>query len=370
MAQKRDYYEVLGISKGASDDEIKRAYKKKARQYHPDVNKASDAEERFKEVNEAYQVLSDADQKAAYDRFGHEGLNGAGGFGQGGFGGFEDIFDMFGGFGGFGGTQQRRSSTAPRKGQDRYMQMTIEFMDAVFGKKETIGLNVDELCSHCSGSGAETPSDVHTCNTCRGTGYQTIQQRTMFGTIESQTVCQTCQGKGQTVTKKCHLCHGDGYLNKRVEVDINIPAGIQSGQQLRVSGKGERGMNKGPNGDLFIDIQVKPHKVFTRDGSNIYVKVPITVVDATLGTKKDIPTVEGDVSLTIPAGTQHGTKFRLKNKGVNNLRTNQKGDQIVEVDVKIDESLSREERKLYEQLRDTDKKKESPFDKFIKNFKN
>ncbi len=369
MTQKRDYYEVLGLSKGASADEIKRAYKKKAREFHPDVNKSSDAEAKFKEVNEAYQVLGDPEKKATYDQFGHDGLNGQAGFGQGGFsgfGGFEDIFDMFGGFGG----GQRRSNTGPRKGQDRYMQMNIEFMEAVFGKKETITLNVDEQCSHCSGSGAETPSDIHTCRTCNGTGRQTTQQRTVFGTIESQTVCSTCHGKGQTITKKCHICKGEGYQNKRVEVDINIPAGVQSGQQLRVSGKGERGINNGPNGDLFIDIQVKPHKIFNREGSNIYIKIPISVVDATLGTKKDIPTVEGDVSLTIPEGTQHGTKFRLKGKGVNNLRTNQKGDQIVEVDVKVDSSLSKDERRLYEQLRDTDKKKESPFDKFIKNFKN
>lgn len=369
MAQKRDYYEVLGLSKGASDDEIKKAYKKLARKYHPDVNKESDAEDKFKEVNEAYQVLSDPQQKQTYDQFGHDGLNGSAGFGggfSGGFGGFEDIFDMFG----FGGGGSRRTQAGPRKGQDRFMSMNIEFMEAVFGKQESIKLNVDEQCSHCSGSGAESPSDIKTCSTCSGTGRQRTQQRTPFGVFESETVCNTCRGSGKQVTRHCHLCHGEGYVNKRVAVDISIPAGIQTGQQLRVSGKGERGANGGPNGDLFIEIQVKPHKNFIRDGSNIYIQVPITVVDATLGTKIDIPTVHGDVTLNIPEGTQHGTKFRLKGKGVQNLRTNQTGDQIVEVDVQIDNSLSREERRLYEELRNTDKKKESPFDKFKRAFKN
>lgn len=370
MAQKRDYYEVLGISKGASDDEIKKAYRKLARKYHPDVNKESDAEEKFKEVNEAYQILSDAQKRQTYDQFGHDGLDGSAGFGQGGFsgfGGFEDIFDMFGG--GFG-SSSRRSQSGPRKGQDRFMQMNIEFMDAIFGKTETIQLNVDEQCNHCHGSGAETPSDIQTCATCRGTGRQTVQQRTAFGVFESQSVCSTCRGTGKKVTKACHLCHGNGYQNKRVEVDLNIPAGIQSGQQLRVQAKGERGSQGGPNGDLYIDIQVKPHKSFKRDGSTIYITVPISVVDATLGTKRDIPTVHGDVTLTIPEGTQHGTKFRLKGKGVNNLRTNQMGDQIVEVDVRIDDSLSKEERRLYQELRDTTQKKESPFDRFKRAFKN
>lgn len=372
MASKRDYYEVLGISKDASESEIKKAYRNLAKKYHPDVSKEPDAQEKFVEINEAYQILSDPEKKQAYDQFGHAGVDPNQGFGQGGFsggyGGFEDIFDSFFG-GGFSGQTRQQANTSPRKGQDRFMQMNIDFMDAVFGKVNTINLNVDEQCSHCHGSGAETPQDIQTCSTCNGTGRTVTQQRTMFGVFQSETTCSTCNGTGKQVKRACHLCHGDGYQNKRVAVDVNIPAGIQTGQQLRVAGKGERGSNGGPNGDLYIEIAVKSHPNFKRDGDNIYIKIPISVIEATLGTKKEVPTVHGDVELTIPEGTQYGSKFRLKGKGVNNIRTNKMGDQIVEVDVKIDDSLSKEERKLYEQLQNVTKTEESVFDKFKRAFK-
>lgn len=371
MAEKRDYYEVLGISKGASDDEIKRAYRKMAKKYHPDVNKEPGAEEKFKEINEAYEVLSDPQKKATYDQFGHAGMDGAAGlgggfsgFGGGGFGGFDDIFSSFfgGGFGGGG----RRASNGPRKGNDRFMQMTIDFMDAIFGVNKKITIEVDEPCDHCHGTGARSQSDIQTCPTCHGSGYVVTQQRTPLGVMQSQSVCPDCHGSGKKILHTCDHCHGRGYEHKRVELDIKIPAGVQSGQQLRISGKGERGANGGPNGDLFIEVLVRRHKTFVRDGNDIRISVPISVLDAILGTKIDVPTVYGDVELTIPAGTQYGQQFRLKGKGVKGARTT--GDQYVEVTVEIPTKISREEKELYEKIK-AKKGHESPFEKFKKAFR-
>lgn len=374
MATKRDYYDVLGVSKSASADEIKKAYRKLAKKYHPDVNKESDAEAKFKEVQEAYEVLSDDSKKATYDQFGHAGMDGAsGGFGGGfsggfggGFGGFEDIFDSF-----FGGQSRGSSSRrqGPMQGNDRFMSMTIPFMDAMNGVKRTFTINVDEQCDHCHGSGAETPHDVKTCETCNGRGRVAQQQRTPFGIFQSEAVCPTCHGTGKQITKECHQCHGSGYESKKIEVELNIPKGIMSGQQLRVTGKGERGQNGGANGDLFVEILVQSHKDFVRDGSTIFLTVPISVVDATLGTKLDIPTVHGEVVLNIPEGTQPNQKFKLKGKGAPILNSSNFGDQIVEVKVEIDKSLSKTERDLYSQLKNTTDTKESPFDRFKRAFK-
>lgn len=372
MANKRDYYEVLGVSKSASDDEIKKAYRKLAKKYHPDVNKEADAEAKFKEVNEAYEVLSDTTKKATYDQFGHAGMDGAGGFGQGGFssgfGGFEDIFESFFSGSGFGG-RTSSSQSGPVKGKDRIMRLNISFEEAMQGVSKTVTLNVDETCSHCHGSGAESAHDVTTCPTCKGSGRVLTQQRTMFGVFQSEAVCPQCHGSGKKITKVCHVCQGNGYKSKRVEVDVTIPKGVDSGQQLRVSGKGERGYHGGPNGDLYIEIYVASHKLFERDGSTIYIKVPISAVDATLGTEIDVPTVNGEVTLKIPPGTQPNTKFKLRGKGAPLVNSNYYGDQIVEVDVKIDQSLSKDERQLYEKLRDTPNKKESVFDSFMKAFR-
>ena len=281
MAEKRDYYEVLGVSKSATPDEIKKAYRKLAMKYHPDRNHEPGAEDKFKEINEAYEVLSDEKKRATYDQFGHAGMDGAfgqgGGFSQG-FTDFGDLGDIFGSFfgGGFGGGGSRRSSNQPRQGQDRYMQMRIDFMDSIFGKTETISLDVDETCKHCNGSGAESPSDVQTCPTCHGSGYVMSQQRTPFGVIQQQSVCPDCHGTGKKVTRACSHCHGKGYEHRRVKLDIKIPAGIQSGQQIRIPGKGERGTNGGPNGDLYIEIMVTPHPTFKREDNNIFIKVPIS----------------------------------------------------------------------------------------------
>lgn len=366
---KRDYYEVLGLSKGASDDEIKKAYRKMAKKYHPDVNKEAGAEEKFKEVNEAYEVLSDPQKKATYDQFGHAGMDGANFSGGQGFGGFEDFGDIFGSFfgGGFGGGSQRRQNTGPRKGNDRFMQMRIDFMDAVFGKNEEITIEVDEQCSECLGSGAKSKSDVQVCPRCHGSGTITQQQRTPFGVFQSQSVCPECGGTGKIIKNKCSKCHGRGYEHKRVKLDIKIPAGIQSGQQVRVANKGERGLNGGPNGDLYIEILVGRHKQFVRDGNDIRITIPIDAIDAVLGCKVDVPTVYGDVELTIPAGTQHGQQFRLRAKGVKSPRGDQ-GDQYVEVKVEIPTKISKEEKELYEKIRSR-KSHESPFEKFKRAFK-
>ncbi len=368
MADKRDYYEVLGVSKSATPDEIKKAYRKLAMKYHPDVNKDPGAEDKFKEINEAYEVLSDEQKRSTYDQFGHAGMDGA--FGQGGysqgFADFGDLNDIFGSFfgGGFGGGA-RRQSNAPRQGNDRLMKMRIDFMDAVFGKTETITLDVDETCKHCHGTGAESEHDVQTCPTCNGTGYVMTQQRSMFGVIQQQSVCPDCKGTGKKVTRACHTCHGKGYEHRRVKLDVKIPAGIQSGQQIRIAGKGERGVNGGPNGDLYIEIAVKPHDVFDRRGDDIYIQVPISAIDATIGTSVHVPTVNGDVELKIPEGTQPNTKFRLKGQGVKSRRG--QGDEFVEVRIEIPKKVSRKDRELYEKLRNG--QGESPFDRFKKAFK-
>ena len=362
---KRDFYEVLGISKGATEQEIKKAYRSLAKKYHPDVNKEPDAEAKFKEVQEAYDVLGDGTKRSNYDQYGHAAFDQNGGFG-GGAGGFQDFGDIFGSFFG-GGGQQRRNPNAPQRGQDRYMSMRVDFMDSVFGVERTVNLNVDEECTRCHGSGAHSKDDVKTCGRCHGSGEVTSQQRTPFGTFQSQSICPDCNGKGKTISKKCEVCHGAGYNSKKVNVDIKIPAGIVSGQQLRVGGKGERGVNGGPHGDLFIEIVVSSHKFFIRQGNDINIIIPISAIDATLGTKVDVPTVYGDVSLTIPAGTQPNTKFRLKEKGIEDLRSGRKGDQFVEVKIDIPTKISKVDRELYEKLKE--KKGDSVFDRFKKAFK-
>ena len=372
MADKRDYYEVLGISKSASEQDIKRAYRNLAKKYHPDVNKEAGAEAKFKEINEAYEVLSDPQKKANYDQFGFAGMdgNGFGGFQSGNFDDFGDIFSSFfgGGFGGFSSGSSRRYS--PMKGEDRYMSMNISFTDSIFGKTETIHLTVDEECSHCHGTGAESKSDVSVCSRCNGSGTVVTQQRTAFGVFQSQGVCPDCRGTGKKIKTKCHKCHGSGYESKKISVDINIPAGIQTGQKLRVANKGERGVNGGPNGDLYIVIKVEEHKLFQRNGDNIYVKLPLSAVDATLGTTLDVPTPYGDVELNIPAGTQPNTTFRIKEKGAPNVNSGRKGDEFLQVEIVISNKLSKEEKDLYQKLKDINKKGKSknPFDRIKKAF--
>ena len=372
MAEKRDYYEVLGISKDASEQEIKKAYRQMAKKYHPDVNKEPDAEARFKEVNEAYEVLSDPQKKATYDQYGFAGMDGMN-FGSGFNGGFEDLNDIFGsffggGFGGFGG--QTRSNTGPRRGKDRYPRMNISFMDAIFGKTETISVDVDEQCTTCGGTGAASSADIETCSTCHGSGTVLSQQRTAFGVFQTQSACPNCNGTGKFIKKKCPKCNGLGYEHKRVSVEVKVPAGISTGQQLRVPGKGERGANGGPNGDLYIEVNVLAHDFYQREGKNLYVTIPVTAVDATLGCKVDVPTPYGEVSVTIPAGTQDGAQLRIKEKGVPDLRGGRQGDEIIEVKIEIPKKISKEEKELYQKLSELQKKdKRSAFDKIKDAFK-
>ena len=378
---KRDYYEVLGIQKGASDEEIKKAYRKMAKKYHPDINKEADAEEKFKEVNEAYEVLSDANKKAAYDQYGFAGVDpnsgfGAGGFSSGGFGSMDDLNDIFssfmgggfGGFGGFGGARQQNRNQ-PIKGENRYMSINIDFLDAIHGVEKTFKIDVEKQCERCHGTGAYSDDDVHTCNTCHGSGRVNKTVRTAFGIMQQVVECPDCHGKGKTIDRKCPDCNGKGYVNKREEIEVKIPAGIQSGQQVRVDNMGERGYNGGPNGDLYIEINVLPHKFFKREGNNIYIKVPISSIDATLGCEVDVPTVYGDVELTIPAGTQPNQQFRMRGYGSKDVRSDNKGDQFVEIEVTIPKKLSKEEKELYEKLANRKDKRESVFEKFKKNFK-
>lgn len=380
MADRRDYYEVLGVKKGASDAEIQKAYRSMAKKYHPDMNKAPDAADKFKEINEAHEVLSDPQKRAAYDQYGFAGIDpqqgGFGGFGgfegfsnfSGSNFGFEDIFDSF--FGSQRGYSSNTRRSGPRKGADRIMSLRIDFMEAINGLSETINLDVEEQCPECLGTGARSKDDIKVCNTCHGSGRVVRQQQTMFGMMQSETVCPDCRGTGKKIEHSCHKCKGKAYVKKKIEVEVSIPAGIQSGQQLRIPGKGDRGIDGGPNGDLYIEVLVNDDKHFVRDGRNILISIPISAIDATLGCKIDVPTVYGDVELTIPAGTQPNQKFRLRGKGVKDPRGGNAGDQYVEVEIVIPSAISKEEKEHYEKLKGLEKKtKKSVFDRFKDAFK-
>lgn len=345
---KRDYYEVLGVDKGASQEEIKKSFRKLARQYHPDVNKAANAEEQFKEVKEAYDVLSDDQKRAQYDQFGHVDPNMGMGGGAGGadFGGFGDIFDMF--FGGGGGA--RRNPNAPQRGNDLQYSMTIEFKEAIFGKEMDITIPRTETCDRCHGSGAKPGTKPETCGVCRGTGQQEVIQNTAFGRIVNRRVCSQCNGQGVLIKDRCGECHGAGKVKKQRKIHVKIPAGVDEGAQLRVSGEGESGTKGGPSGDLYIVIRVKPHDYFERDGDDIYCEVPLTFAQAALGDEIEIPTLTEKVKLKIPSGTQTGTFFRLKGKGVPRLRGIGQGDQHVKVTVVTPTKLSDEQRDLLRQF--------------------
>jgi molecular chaperone DnaJ len=346
VMSKRDYYEVLGVSKNATKDEIKKAYRKLSKQYHPDINKAPDAAEKFKEIKEAYEVLSDDQKRAHYDQFGHTDPNqGFGGFGGadfdfGGFGGFEDIFSSF-----FGGGR-RRDPNAPRAGADLQYTMTLTFEEAAFGKETDIEIPREETCDTCHGSGAKPGTKKETCSHCRGTGQLSIEQATPFGRIVNRRTCHYCGGTGQFIKEKCTTCGGSGRVKKRKKIHIKIPAGIDDGQQLRVAGQGEAGINGGPPGDLYIVFRVEPHEFFERDGDDIYCEIPLTFAQAALGDEIEVPTLHGKVKLKIPAGTQTGTKFRLKGKGVPNVRGYGQGDQHIIVRVVTPTKLTEKQKQL------------------------
>ncbi|MFC4800852.1 molecular chaperone DnaJ [Neobacillus sp. GCM10023253] len=345
---KRDYYEVLGLSKGASKDEIKKAYRKLSKQYHPDINKEPDAADKFKEIAEAYEVLSDDQKRAHYDQFGHTDPNqGFGGFGGGsdfggGFGGFEDIFNTF--FG--GGGSRRRDPNAPRQGADLQYTMTISFEEAAFGKETDIEIPREETCETCSGTGAKPGTKPETCKHCQGSGQVSVEQNTPFGRIVNRRTCHYCNGTGKEIKNKCATCGGTGKVKKRKKIHVKIPAGIDDGQQMRLSGQGEGGINGGPAGDLYVVFHVREHEFFERDGDDIYCEMPITFVQATLGAEIEVPTLHGKVKLKVPSGTQTGTKFRLRGKGVPNVRGYGTGDQHILVRVITPTKLSDKQKQL------------------------
>lgn len=350
---KKDYYEVLGVSKSATDDEIKKAYRKLSKKYHPDINKEPDADEKFKEIAEAYEVLSDANKRSAYDQYGHAstdpnfGAGGGfgGGFGGGGFGGFDDIFDSF-----FGGGRSRYKPNAPRQGDDLQYPIDLEFEEAIFGKETTIRYNREEECETCDGSGAKPGTEPVTCSKCHGTGSIEVEMNTPLGRVMTRKTCDVCNGTGQEIKEKCPTCQGSGKVKEQHSVKVTVPAGVEDGNQMRLNGQGEAGINGGPYGDLYVVFQVKPSKTFRRDGSEIYYELPINFVQAALGDEVEVPTVHGKVNLKIPSGTQTGTNFRLRGKGAPKLRGTGNGDQHVKVLLKTPKELSAKQTDLLRQL--------------------
>ncbi len=352
MADKRDYYEVLGLQKGASEDEIKKAYRKMAMKYHPDKNPGDkSAEEKFKEVNEAYSVLSDPDKKNKYDRFGHAGVDPSAGFGGAGgfegFGGFEDIFgDIFGNMFGGGGARRR----GPTKGNDLRAHISVTFEEAAFGCKKEIKLNKYVKCTNCGGSGAKPGTGKHKCESCGGTGQIYTTQRTPLGQMQNVTTCPECHGTGEIIESPCPECNGTGRVKKQVTVSVDVPAGIDNGNTLNIRGEGEPGDLGGPNGNLYIIVNVKPHKLFVREGNDLKLEIPIGFDQAALGDTVTVPTLEGKVSYKVPPGTQPGTRFRLKGKGVPSLRTGRKGDMYITVTLEVPTKLNGKQKKAIENM--------------------
>ena len=353
--QKRDYYEVLGVSKGASDDEIKKAYRKLAKQYHPDLNPGDKtAEAKFKEVNEAYEVLSDKDKRAKYDQFGHAGVDPNFGAGAGGpFGGFSgadfgdiDLGDIFGSFfgGGFGGGSSSSRRNGPMKGDTLRAGVTITFEEAAFGCEKEIILNREESCDTCHGTGCEPGTTAEICPNCRGTGTVRIQRGGGAFTFATTTTCPKCGGTGKIIHQPCKTCNGSGSVRKQRKITVKIPAGIDNGQAVSLRGQGGAGRNGGPAGDLIISVTVRPHAFFKRDGTSVYMEQPVSFLQATLGAELEIPTIDGKVKWTLPEGTQPGTTFRLRGKGIPSINGRGRGDQFVTVQVQVPRNLSREQK--------------------------
>ena len=347
---KRDYYEVLGVDRSASDDELKKAYRKAAKKYHPDLNPGDAAAEKaFKEVNEAYEVLSDNEKRSRYDQFGHAGVDpnfGAGGGYGGGFNGdFGDLGDIFGSFfgGGFGGSR-RANPNAPRRGNDASAAVNISFEEAAKGCKQTVKVTKIETCDECGGSGAKKGTSSKTCPVCHGTGQVTSSQRTPFGVFQTQTVCSNCNGSGKVIENPCTKCNGKGRIRHTVQETVDIPAGIDDGQVIRLRGKGDSGVNGGPSGDLNITVNVRPHPIFSRNGYDVYCEIPITFVEAALGGDITVPTLDGKVKFTIHEGTQPGDEFKLRGKGIQRLNYSGRGDQYVKITVEVPKNLSREQK--------------------------
>ncbi|MBU0511579.1 MAG: molecular chaperone DnaJ [Chloroflexi bacterium] len=348
----RDYYETLGTSKGASEADLKSAFRNLARKYHPDVSKEPNAEEKFKEINEAYAVLSDVEKRAAYDRFGHAGVQGAGGVPDFTNVDFSDIFgdlgDMFG-FGGFG-RSSRRSRNAPRRGADLQYRVHLTFKEAVFGAEKEIEITRDEVCNTCQGTGAKPGTSPTRCSTCGGSGEVRQSRQTIFGSMVQVVSCPACGGKGEVITSPCPTCEGHGQVRNTRRKVVTIPAGVDTGTQIRLAGEGQPGINGGPAGNLYLIIQVRPHKYFRRRDNNIMLDLNVNIAQATLGDEVEVPTVDGQAFLKIPAGTEPGKIIRMRGKGIPYLRSNGRGDQLVIVNVSIPKSLTSEQQSLFEQL--------------------
>ena len=354
MAEKRDYYEILGISKDADDAAIKRAFRKAAKENHPDLHPGDKAAEaRFKEINEAYEVLSDSEKRARYDQYGHAGVDpnfGAGG-GYGGAG-FEDfdlgsIFENFFG-GGMGGSAQRRNG--PQRGSSLQVNLTLSFEEAAFGCEKDITVDRVEQCPQCSGSGAKAGTHAETCSTCRGTGQVRTTQRSPFGTFATTAPCRDCGGTGKIIKEPCAECRGSGQVRKRRTIHVKIPAGIDEGQQLPLRGEGNRGLNGGPSGDILVSIRIRPHPLFERQGTSVLCDVPITFAQACLGAELEVPTLDGKVKYQMPEGTQEGTTFRLRGKGIPVLGRTGRGDQYVTVHIEVPKNLNQKQKELLRQF--------------------
>ena len=358
---KKDYYEVLGVSKTATDEEIKRAFRKLAKQYHPD-NKQTGDEAKFKEVGEAYAILSDPQKRRQYDQFGHQAFTNNGNAGYSGFSAddidlgdiFSEIFgggfSGFGGFSNFGRTNARTNSKRPRKGADSLVTVTLDFDEAINGCKKTITLDLNEKCGSCHGAGG---FDEKTCPTCGGSGRIVSEQRSLFGVFQTQTTCNECEGTGRVFKRTCTECNGTGNVRKKKEIEVTIPEGVDTGYQLRISGKGSAGINGGPNGDIYIEFKVKSHPLFEREDEDIYLTVPLTVTEAILGCKKEIPTLTGNVILEVKPGTNSGDKVKLKGKGVKKINSFGKGNLYVVYKVIMPDRLSMSQKRLIKELADT-----------------
>lgn len=361
MAVKKDYYEVLEVDKNASEEDIKRAYRKLAKKYHPDLNQGNkDAETKFKEINEAYEVLSDKEKRAKYDQFGHSAFDpnsfggGFGGFGGdfSGFGGFGDIFETIFGDGGFGFSTSSRRKSGPRRGSDLKYELEISFEDAAFGVEKNINVTRNETCSTCKGTGAQDGSGIETCKTCGGSGEVRHIQSSPFGRVVNVRTCESCGGEGKIIKNPCSACLGRGIVRKSRKITINIPAGVDDGSILTLRGEGEPGQKGGPNGDLYVYLKVRPHKTFKRDGSDLFCEIPISFAKAALGGKITVPTLEGNTEYTLEEGTQTGSTFKLKGKGVKNLKRSSKGDLYFTVKVEVPKRLTEKQKELLRQFAD------------------
>lgn len=356
MAEKKDYYEVLELSKGAQEADIKKAYRRLAKQYHPDVNSGNkEAEAKFKELSEAYSVLSDSEKRSQYDRFGHEAFN-AGGGGSGfsgfegfGFGGLDDLFENFMG-GGFGRSKTKK--TGPQRGNDLQYAMEITFHEAAFGVTKDLNLTRMQACGTCNGSGAKPGTNPENCKQCNGTGQVRYSQSTPFGQFVNVKACDVCRGEGKIIIHPCEACNGKGRISKNSKISINIPAGIDEGQTISLRGEGEPGLRGGSTGDLFVTVHIKPHPIFKREGFDVLCDVPISFTQACLGAEIDIPTIDGKVPYNIPEGTQTATIFKLKGKGIKHLRTNLRGDEYIRINIEVPTRLTQKQKELLRQFAD------------------